>query len=136
MQKYLRDNALFAVPFDKGVGFCVMKKSTLAEKLKKVLGCDQFRKLEKGCDSIVMKNEKEPNKHLLDMRKKGKIPVKVYEALRYTGVQTPRLYGLAKVHKKETPLRPVFSIPGNCYHKLNKFLTPFFQQIEGAKHRN
>ena len=34
MQKYLRDNALIAVPFDKGVGFCVMKKSTYTEKLE------------------------------------------------------------------------------------------------------
>ena len=79
-----------------------------------------------------MKKEKELNKELLDMRKKGKIPVKVYEALRSTGAQPARLYGLAKVHKKETPLRPVLSIPGSCYHKLNKFLTPFFQKIEGA----
>ena len=50
------------------------------------------------------------------MRKKGKIPVKVYEALRSTGAQPARLYGLAKVHKKETHLRPVLSIPGSCYH--------------------
>ena len=28
LQKYLLDNALIAVPFDKGIGFCVMKKST------------------------------------------------------------------------------------------------------------
>ena len=66
------------------------------------------------------------------MRKKGKIPVKVYEALRSSGAQPARLHELAKVHKKETPLRPVLSIPGICYHKLNKFLTPFFQKIEGA----
>ena len=79
-----------------------------------------------------MKNEKELNKELFDMRKKGKIPVKVYEALRSTGAQPARLYGLAKVHKKETPLRPVLSIPGSCYHKLNNFPTSFFQKIEGA----
>ena len=69
VQKYLRDSALIAVPFDKGVGFYVMKKSTYAEKLEKVLDCEQFRKLEKSCD-IVMKNEKELSKELLDMRKK------------------------------------------------------------------
>ena len=66
------------------------------------------------------------------MRKKRKIPVKVYEALRSTGAQPARLFGLDKVHKKDTPLRPVLCIPGSCYHKLNKFLTPFFQKIEGA----
>ena len=49
-----------------------------------------------------------------------------------TGTQLARLYGLDKVHKKETPLRPVLSIPGSCYHKVNKFLTPFFQKIEQA----
>ena len=64
------------------------------------------------------------------------MPVKVYEALRSTGAQPARLYGLAQVHKKETPLRPVVCIPGTCYHKLNKFLTPFFQKIKGANIEN
>ena len=62
----------------------------------------------------------------------GKIPDKIYEPLRSIGAQPVRFYGLAKVNKKETPLRPVLSIPGCCYHKLNKFLTPFFQMIDGA----
>ena len=43
--------------------------------LEKVLDSEQFRKLEKNCDNIVMKNEKELNEELLDMRKKGKMPV-------------------------------------------------------------
>ena len=68
----MSDNALIVVPFDMGIGFCVMKKSTYSEKLEKVLDCEQFRKLEKSCDNIVMKNEKELNKELLDMRKKGR----------------------------------------------------------------
>ena len=71
-QKYLRDNAVIAVPFDKGVRFCVMKKSTYAEKLEKLLESKQFRKLEKSCDIILMKNEKELNKEFLDMRLKRK----------------------------------------------------------------
>ena len=62
VQKYMRYNALIAVSFDKGVGFCFMKKSTFAEKLEKVFDCEQFRKLEKSCDNFVMKNEKELNK--------------------------------------------------------------------------
>ena len=61
VQKYLRDKGLISVPFDKDVGFCVMKKSTYAEKLERVLDCKQFRKLEKSCDNIIMKKEKELN---------------------------------------------------------------------------
>ena len=74
--------------------------------------------------------KKKLKKVFLDMRKKVKIPVKVYESLRSTGAQPARLYGLAQVHKKEIPLRPVLSIPGSCYHKHNKFLTPYLQKIE------
>ena len=58
MQTYLRDNTLSAVPFDKGVGFCFIKKSTYAEELGKAVDCEQFRKLEKSCDYIVMENQK------------------------------------------------------------------------------
>ena len=79
-----------------------------------------------------MKIEEELNKEFLDKRKKGKISVKVFEALRSTRAHPARLYGLAKVLKKEIPLRPVLSIPGSCYHKLNKFKIPFFQKIERA----
>ena len=57
-QKSLRDNALIAVPFDKGVGFCVTKK----EHVRRKVFCKQFRKLQKSCDNMVMKNEKELNK--------------------------------------------------------------------------
>ena len=41
---YLKANDLLAVPFDKGCGFCVMKKSTYTEKLAEVLNSDQFQK--------------------------------------------------------------------------------------------
>ena len=59
-----------------------------------------------------MRNEKELNKELLDMRKKGKIPVKVYKALRSTGAKPARLYGLAKVHKKRNPSETCSLYPG------------------------
>ena len=40
-RKYLKDNGLLAVPFDKGVGFCVMKKETYEKKLKNLLQAEQ-----------------------------------------------------------------------------------------------
>ena len=38
--------------------------------------------------------------------------------MRPRGSQPPRLYGLAKVHKTGTPLRPVLSMPGSAYFKI------------------
>ena len=71
------------------------------EKLEKAIDCEQFKNFEKSCD-IVVKFENELNKEFSDIRKKGEILVKAYEALSFTGAQPARFYGLAKVLKKET----------------------------------
>ena len=40
---YLKTNNLLAVPFDKGCGFYVMKRSSYEAKLDKVLSVSQFQ---------------------------------------------------------------------------------------------
>ena len=129
---YLKANDLLAVPFDKGCGFCVMKESTYREKLDEVLNSDQFQKIDGAKDQLVIKNEKQINNSLEQLMKQGKIGDKIYQRLRSTGSQPASLYGLAKVHKKDTPLRPVISIPGRSYAKLNRFLTPCLQKLPRA----
>ena len=52
--------------------------------------------------------------------------------MRSTGGQSARLYGIAKVHKAETPLPPVLSLPGRSYENHNKMLATFFDNINGA----
>ena len=49
-----------------------------------------------------------------------------------TGGQPARLDGLAKVHKAETPLQTVLSLPGSSYKNLNKMIAKFFDNINGA----
>ena len=61
-RKYLKDNGLLAVPFDKGVGFCVMKKVTYEKKLKDLLQAEQFSERKNLTDSVIMKIEKDINK--------------------------------------------------------------------------
>ena len=112
-RKYLKDNGLLAVPFDKGWVFFVMKKETYEKKLN-----DSERK--NLTDGLNMKIEKDINKELPAMKKKDEISEALYTRLRSTGAQPARLYGLAKVHKQGTPLRPVLSLPGSLYDNLNK----------------
>ena len=56
----------------------------------------------------------------------------LYTRMRSTGGQPARLYGLAKVHKVNTQLRPVLSLPGSSYYNLTKVLAKLFEKIEGA----
>ena len=70
------------------------------------------------------------------MKKKNEISEALYTRLRSTGVQPARLYGLAKLRKQGTPLRPVLSLSGSSYDHLNITLEKNFYKSEGGKHRN
>ena len=131
-RKYLKDNGLLAVPFDKGVGFCIMRKQRYESKLESLLQSAQFVKKDATTDEVILKIEKELNKELLAMNKRDEISDQLYSKMRSTGGQPARLYGLAKVYKDETPLRPVLSLPGSSYENLNKMLAKFFDNIDGA----
>ena len=109
-----------------------MKKDTYKKKLKELLQAEQLSERKNLTDSVIMKIEKDINKELLAMKKKDEISEAMYNRLRSTGAQPARLYGLAKVHKQGTPLRPVLSLPGSSYDNLNKTLATFFDEIEGA----
>ena len=43
-QRYLKNNSLLAIPFDKGVGICLMKKETYFEKMNSIINLPQFEK--------------------------------------------------------------------------------------------
>ena len=118
--------------FDRGVGFCVIKKETYEKKLKDLLQAEQFSGRKNLTDSVIMKIEKDISKKLLAMKKKDEINEALYTRLRSTGAQPARLYGLAIVHKQGTPLRPVLCLPGSSYDNLNKALAKYFDEIEGA----
>ena len=66
------------------------------------------------------------------MNKKDEITEGLFVSLNSTGNQPARLYGLAKNLKKYNPLRPVLSLTGSSYEKLQKTMTKFFDR--GCKH--
>ena len=95
-RKYLKDNGLLPVPFDMGVGFCVMKKETYEKQLKDLLQAEQFSERKNLTDGVIMKIEKDISKELLTMKKKDEISEAKHNGLRLTGARPARLYGLAK----------------------------------------
>ena len=93
----------------------------------------QFQKARvTGNRNPVIQNEEKMNKKLRSLLKNGEIDENLYNQLRSTGAQPARLYGLAKVHKENTPLRPVLSLPGSQYDKINKWLAKLFEKVPGA----
>ena len=52
-----------------------------------------------------------------------------YNKLKPCGSQAPRLYGLAKIHKQNVPLRPVLSMPGSAYHKIADQVAEWLKEV-------
>ena len=97
-----------------------MKKSAYHEKLKSIINLPQFKKIERK-----RKNEKHPTlkeeERIQTVLKALKKTIKfIRSCMRNFGSQPARLYGLAKVQKKNIPLRPVLSMPAPAYHKVAK----------------
>ena len=114
-QKYLKNHDILAVPFDKGVGICIMTKNDYKKKMDKLINLPQFQKVEKGRSNAknpILKEEERVTNILKDLKKEGKISETLFNKMKPTGSQPARLYGLAKVHKTDTPMRPVLSMPG------------------------
>ena len=99
---YLKENDLLAVPFDKGAGFCVMRRSTYFKKCSQIFDSQEFNKVEapsrSNAKELVIKEEERVNGILMDLFKNKEISESIYRASRSTGGQIPRMYGLAKLH--------------------------------------
>ena len=131
-KRYLKDNGLLAVPFDKGIGICVMKKEAYHTKLNKILDLPQFQKItanRKNAKNPILKEHDRVVNILKKLYKKGRIDNELYRKLRPSGSQPPRLYGLAKVHKKGIPVRPVLSMPGSAYHAVAQQVADWLETV-------
>ena len=57
------------------------------------------------------------------------MPKWIYDAIRPTGLQRPRMYGLPKTHKEGIPLPPILSMTGLFHHELGKWLAVLLQPV-------
>ena len=134
--KYLKENDLVAVPFDKGVGICIMKRSTYNEKLDAILQLPQFEKHHKprkNAKHPVLKEQERVVDILKELRDAGSIELSLNRKLKPRGSQPARLYGLAKVHKTVIPARPVLSMPGSCYFKVAEQVAEWLSVVDECK---
>ena len=67
------------------------------------------------------------------MHLEGKLEGDLCRKLTPTGSQPPRLYGLAKVHKANTPNQSVLSMPAFAYHNIAKQIAKWLSIVPEAK---
>ena len=87
-KKYLKENNLLAVPFDKGIGICVMKKEEYSKKLNTILQLPQFEKVsitKKNAMDPIMKEEQRIIAILKGMKNRGEIDDALYKKTQTNG---------------------------------------------------
>ena len=97
--------------------------------MEKIIGLPQFQKRQKGRKNKKPPILKEEERILSTLKDEGKISEALFTKLRPRGSLPPRLYGLAKVHKDNTPMRPVLSMPGSPYHNIGLQVAEWLSQV-------
>ena len=77
----------------------------------------------------IIKEEDQVNRFLTILRQNNHIDKITYDELRVSSSKPGILYGLLKVHKPGTPLRPILSSIGTCGYNLSKFLVPYLEHF-------
>lgn len=130
--KSLRTNERIVITRpDKGTAVCILDREDYVSKMNAILS-DQskFSKLgpAETCDKTAS-HEKRFCKDLNKIVKDGRLPKCVADEIKPVGSQRPRLYGLPKIHKEGSPLRPVLSAIGSPQYPVAKYLAKVLKPV-------
>ncbi|CAH8524172.1 unnamed protein product [Dicrocoelium dendriticum] len=113
---------------DKGTGVVIMNKLDYKNKMYEILG-DESKFQEDQSETTVTQIEKRVTNQLKLLLQHGMITEAMYNSLKPRGTRIPQMYGLPKIHKANTPLRPVLSMCNSPYHKLARWLVDLLTPV-------
>ena len=105
-----RDRDCIVLTADKGVAMVIMDRQDYINKANHLLNKNTYRSIAKDPTSSI-KNK------LINILKRVKnqtgLDSNTYKFMYPTGCVPPKFYGLPKIHKPDTPLRPIVSSCGS-----------------------
>ena len=78
------------------------------------------------------KLQKGLNAKLLELKKRDLLSYNLYHRLRCSAPQSPKLYEPPKLHKPQTPMRPIVSLCGTPTYQLSKHLAKTVKPLTDA----
>lgn len=112
------------LPADKGNATVVMNTTDYTDRISTLLEDGTYRKIRNPTARI----SRNINKLI---KASTSIPDNMKERLTVTDPKTPLLYGLPKIHKEGTPLRPIVSAIGSATHPIARLLVQHLQPAVG-----
>ena len=122
------DSNIVIVPADKGKATVVMDRMDYDTKMSAILQDDQYRPLPRD---PTVKVENKIVDTLKRLRNEGHLDHELYDFLTPRYSTPPQMYGLPKIHKEDTPMRPIVSTINSPTYKLAKELARILTPLAG-----
>jgi len=135
LKKLSKDDSIIVCKPDKGNGVVILNKSDYNDKMLHIL--NDKSKFQSTTNDNNLSNLRKFQGFLFRLKKKKSLSEEDYARIRPTSAATPTLYGLPKIHKQDTPVRPILSCTGSFHHEcaiwLTEILTPFRKHQTSVK---
>ena len=122
------DDSRIILTADKGVALVVLNKEDYIRKAEHLLNQQTYRQIPEDPTS---KQKTRLIKLLKNIKVEGGINEETYTRMYPTGAGSPKFYGLPKIHKPDTPLRPIVSSTGTVSYKTAKELAKILKPLVG-----
>lgn len=126
-----KNKDLIICPPDKGRGIVLLNRTDYNEKMHAIVD-DQtkFSTISNATPFLLtLRLEDKINRFLSKLKNIGTITEELYRQLYVSGSSPGILYGLAKIHKANIPLRPILAAYKTTVYKLGKFLVPLIESF-------
>ena len=121
-----KDRVILTV--DKGVALVVLDKEDYNNKARDLLNTPAYKELPRDPTNRI---KAQLITKLRRIKKDRKLDEGTYRTMYPTGCVPPKLYGLPKIHKTGTPLRPIVSSRGSVTYGVAKVLSKAIQPLVG-----
>lgn len=137
--KHIKNNDNIKVlKFDKGQGVAILNTNDYLSKLHTIVDdASKFSLVNSNSDNLmtnhpVIKNQNKLN-YLLKNNVKPFVSEKIFKEISPKSSQPGKLYGTAKVHKANVPIRPILASYNTAEYNLAKYLNQFITPIIPAQ---
>ena len=127
LERLSSDNSIIITKADKGNAVVIQNTRDYRAKIAELLAEDgKFKRLD-GDDT--KKRECSLQHKLRRLHAQGKFPENIYRKILPCGSKAGVLYGLPKIHKEGSPIRPIISAIGTYTYNLAKHLDEIIKPI-------
>ena len=124
-----RDDIIITRP-DKGKGTVILNRDEYKQKVENILSDEsKFRNIGDPDFTTIFRMEDKINRFLKFLKDKNIISNDTYNDLYSTGASYGIMYGLPKIHKDNTPMRPILTSYNTSNYKIAKFLVPLLAHL-------